>query len=60
MKRTYGFTDLFFSRVPLLRPSMRSIKVGMTLVVDHSGKVFSKKKPTLKDLALNHEDVGSS
>lgn len=31
-------------------------KVGMTLVVDHSGKVFGKKKPTLKDLQINHED----
>ena len=28
----------------------------MTLVVDHSGKVFGKKKPTLKDLQINNED----
>ena len=33
-------------------------KVGMTLVVDHSGRVFSKKKPTIKDLIANHEDLG--
>ncbi len=31
-------------------------KVGMTLVIDHSGKVFSKHKPTLKDVIVNQED----
>ena len=30
----------------------------MTLVVDHSGKVFSKKRPSIKDLIANHEELG--
>ena len=30
-------------------------KVGMTLVIDHSGRVHSKKRPTLKDVVANRE-----
>lgn len=27
----------------------------MCLLVDHSGKLFTKKKPTMKDVIANHE-----
>ena len=54
------FSQTNFSRLPFIKPPIHSIKVGMTLVIDHSGKVFSKKKPTLKDLALNQEVLALS
>ena len=39
---------------PLL--SARPSEVGMTLVVDHSGKLFSNvSKPTIKDVVSNKE-----
>ncbi len=31
------------------------IQVGMTLVVDHSGRLFTKRKPTIKDVTTNCE-----
>ena len=33
------------------------IKVGLPLVVDHSGRVFSRRKPTIKDVATNWEAI---
>lgn len=30
-------------------------EVGMTILVDHSGKLFTKEKCTIKDLIVNKE-----
>ena len=30
-------------------------QVGMSLVTDHSGKLHTKKKPTIKDVLVNQQ-----
>jgi len=37
------------------RPSELILVVGMTILVDHSGKLYSKEKCTIKDLIANKE-----
>ena len=31
------------------------LQVGMTMVVDHSGRLFTRRKPTIKDVITNAE-----
>ncbi len=42
---------LYIGSVWVLCPA----QVGMTLVIDHSGNVHKKKKPTIKDILVNRE-----
>ena len=35
-------------------------QVGMTLVVDHSGRIHTQRKPTIKDVVVNKQAYGVS
>lgn len=41
-------------KILVLEPS----KVGMTILVDSSGRLFTKGKCTIKDILVNQEDWG--
>lgn len=35
--------------------SFQPLEVGMSILVDHSGKLFTRKKATIKDIISNRE-----
>ena len=35
--------------------NLNLFQVGMTLIVDHSGRVHGRQKPTIKDVTVNRE-----
>ena len=53
----WGVQQTMFSHLDLVDVSP-VIKVGLTVLVDHSGKLFKKTKCTIKDVIVNQEDVG--
>lgn len=48
-------SNLFYRTINQSNNLSNTSKVGMTLLHDHSGKLFGKKKPTIKDIIINQK-----
>ena len=55
MTITRNFPNLAVQKIRYIDMFGLIARVGMTLVVDHSGRMHIQRKPTIKDVAVNKE-----
>ena len=52
---TPNFPNLALHKIRYIDMFGLIAQVGMTLVIDHSGRVHTQRKPTIKDVVVNKE-----